>query len=262
VILWEKGLTANNIHIEIVPVYGGKCLTRKAVHSWVDKFSQVRSKVADGARPGRPIEIVTEATAQRVERFIRADRRITIDSVATALGCSHGVAHSTMHDGLKFRKVCTRWVPREQKDRETNERMSLSLQHLLRYADEGEDTSILKIIFTGDESWVHHYQPESKRASMQWKHPSSPPTKNFKVTPSAGKFTLTVFWDCQRVLLTHFQKRGENMNSASYFEALLKLRDAIHRKRSGQLARGLLLHHDNVRPNTARATQERIQELQ
>jgi hypothetical protein len=29
------------------PVYGGKCLSRKAIHSWVEKFSQVRSKDPD-----------------------------------------------------------------------------------------------------------------------------------------------------------------------------------------------------------------------
>jgi hypothetical protein len=104
--------------------------------------------------------------------------------------------------------------------------MCLSLQHLLLYADEGEDT--LNRIVTGDASWVHHYQPESKRASVQWKHPSSPrSTKKFKVTPSAGKIVLTVFWDSQGVLLAHFQKRGENMNSASYCEVLLKFLDAI-----------------------------------
>jgi hypothetical protein len=34
-------------------------------------------------------------------------------------------------------------------------------------------------------------------------------------TPSAGKVMLTVFWDCQRVLLAHFQKCGENVNSTS-----------------------------------------------
>jgi hypothetical protein len=33
------------------PVYGDKCLSRKAVHSWVQKFSHGRSKVADDARP-------------------------------------------------------------------------------------------------------------------------------------------------------------------------------------------------------------------
>jgi hypothetical protein len=45
--------------------------------------------------------------------------------------------------------------------------MGPSLQRLLRYADEGED--MLNRIVTGDESWVHHYQPESKRATVQWK---------------------------------------------------------------------------------------------
>jgi histone-lysine N-methyltransferase SETMAR len=80
---------------------------------------------------------------------------------------------------------------------------------------------------------------------MQWKLPSSPSTKKFK-----------------RVLLAHFQKCGENVNSTLYCEVLLKLRDAIGRKHPGHLARGVLLHHDNARPHTAQATQERIQELQ
>jgi hypothetical protein len=26
--------------MEMIPVYGGKCLSRKAVHSWIEKFSQ------------------------------------------------------------------------------------------------------------------------------------------------------------------------------------------------------------------------------
>jgi hypothetical protein len=52
------------------------------------------------------------------------------------------------------------------------------------------------------------------------------------------------------------------VNSASYCEILLKLRDAILRIRPGQLARGVLLHHDTARPHLAGATQERIPELQ
>jgi hypothetical protein len=86
-------------------VYCEKCLSRKAVHNWGKKLSQGRSKVADDARSGRPVETVTEATVQRVEELIRADRRMTIDSVAIALGCSHGLAYSKMHDLLKFPKV-------------------------------------------------------------------------------------------------------------------------------------------------------------
>jgi hypothetical protein len=79
----------------------------------------------------------------------------------------------------------------------------------------------------------------------------SPSTRKFKVTPSAGKVMLTVFLDFLGVLLVHFQKHGENVNSALYYEVLLMLWDAIRRKRPGQLARGVLFHHDNVDPHTA-----------
>jgi hypothetical protein len=47
--LWAKGLNEKDIHKEIFPVYGGKCLPRKAIHNWVEKFSQGHSKVADDA---------------------------------------------------------------------------------------------------------------------------------------------------------------------------------------------------------------------
>jgi hypothetical protein len=87
--LWAKGLNAKDIHKEMFPVYGGKCLSRKEIHKWVEKFSQGRSKVADNARPGCHVEVATEASAQRVEESIRADRKLVLDSAATALGCSH-----------------------------------------------------------------------------------------------------------------------------------------------------------------------------
>jgi histone-lysine N-methyltransferase SETMAR len=86
----------------------------------------------------------------------------------------------------------------------------------------------------------------------------------FKVTstPSVGKFMITVFWDSQEVQLAPFRKRGENVNSSTYCEFLLKLRDAIRRKLPSQLARGALLNLDNARTRRARATQKRFQDLQ
>jgi hypothetical protein len=61
--LWTKGLNAKNIHKEIFPVYGGKCLSCKAVHNWVEKFSQGRSKFAGYTRPGAE---VAETTVKRL----------------------------------------------------------------------------------------------------------------------------------------------------------------------------------------------------
>jgi len=48
-------------------------------------------------------------------------------------------------------------------------------------------------IITGDETWVHHYEPECKQHSVEWKHPQLPIRKKFKSQPSAGKLMVTDF---------------------------------------------------------------------
>jgi hypothetical protein len=232
-------------HKEMFPVYSGKCLSRKAVHSWVKKFSQRRLKIADDARSSRPVEIATEAAVRQWEVSFWADRRIQCNNCTRMFPW-----FSIQHNAWSFE--VSESAQRTEGSRKMNQ-MCLSLQHLLRYADEGEDT--LNRIDTEDESCVHHYQPESKRASVQWKHTSSPSTKKFKVMPSAVKVMLTMSLDSQGVLLAHSHKHGENVNSASYCKVLLKLRDAVRRKCPGQWAKVVLLYHDFARPHTARATQ-------
>jgi hypothetical protein len=59
--LWAKELNAKDIHKENFPVCGGKYFSRKAGHKCVEKFSEGRSKVADDARQGRPVENSIEA---------------------------------------------------------------------------------------------------------------------------------------------------------------------------------------------------------
>jgi hypothetical protein len=95
---------------------------------------------------------------QWVEELIRPDRRMMIDSVISTLGCSHGLAYSIVHDHLLFWKVRMEDV-QTLKDQEKMNRLGLPLQCLLWYVDEGED--MLNRIVTGDESWLHHYQPKS-----------------------------------------------------------------------------------------------------
>jgi hypothetical protein len=88
---------------------------------------------------------------------------------------------------------------------------------------------MLARIVTGDESLFHHYQRETKRASMQWKHPASPAKKKFKVTPSSWK----VFWDHEGILLIAFQPQGQTVNADSYCNILRKSGKAIQQKRPG-----------------------------
>ena len=122
-----------------------------------------------------------------------------LSDIVLYTGISRGSVHTVVHDHLKFHKVSARWVPRQLKPEQQAVRMIMSLDNLQRCNEEGE--GMLERIVTGDETWVHHYQPESKQASMQWKHKDSPTPTKFKVVPSAGKVMATMFWDMKGVLL-------------------------------------------------------------
>jgi len=78
---------------------------------------------------------------------------------------------------------------------------------------EGEGDSFLDCIITDDETWCHHYEPESKQQSMEWRHVNSPSKKKFKTLPSAGKVMCTVFWDRKGVILLDFLKPEQTINS-------------------------------------------------
>jgi hypothetical protein len=76
---------------------------------------------------------------------------------------------------------------------------------LTHYHAEGEE--LLECTVTGDETWVHYYEPESKRQSMEWRHTSSSAKKKFKSASSAGKLMLSLLWYMNGPILEHYQER-------------------------------------------------------
>jgi hypothetical protein len=70
-------------------------------------------------------------------------------------------------------------------------------------------------IVTADETWVHHYEPESKAQSVAWKRPTSPVAKKFRSQPSDQPLRL-----CVGAILVHFTPKGETVNSQNYCDVL------------------------------------------
>jgi len=127
---------------------------------------------------------------------------------------------------------------------------------------EAEGDGFLGRIVTGDETWAHYYQPETKNVSKEWRHTSSPKQKTFRTQPSAGKVMPTLFWDEQGVILEHYMPRGNIVTSVTYADLLKNhLRPAIKSKRCGLLSTGVLLQHDKARSHTARSTVATIQDV-
>ena len=121
--------------------------------------------------------------------MIQENRQIKQRHVAVKLGISEERVRHTI-ETLNYRKVCTRWVLRQLTD-PMKEHRKTAAQLFNQYCLEGDDFP--KNIVSGDNSWVHHYDPENKRQSMEYHHPGSPSVKKFKTVPSAKKSCLPSF---------------------------------------------------------------------
>lgn len=239
-----KKMSTKEIFSDIQQTLGDNALPYSTVAYWVAEFKRGRSSCKDDPRSGRPSTSVTEANIKKVEKLVLEDRRITIKHLAEILKISFGSIQSILTDSLGFRKVSARWVPRMLTDENKKRRLEVSkvnLQILKRDPDQ-----FCRRVLTMDETWVHHFDPETKRQSMSWKRPSSPPVKKFRVARTAGKVMASVFWDSEGIVFIDYMPKGQTITGHYYANLIPKVREAIKEKRRGKLASGVLFLQDNA----------------
>ena len=109
---------------------------------------------------------------------------------------SLGAVQSILTTILSMPKVLARLVPRILTDDQKRTWLYISRYLFSRFGDDPSD--FIKRVVTQDETWVHHFDPKSKMQRKQWKHPRSPPPKNFNRVHSAEKEKMaSIFWDSQ-----------------------------------------------------------------
>ncbi|KAJ4433931.1 hypothetical protein ANN_16250 [Periplaneta americana] len=255
-----RHLKPAEIYRQLKEVYGHTVMNERNVRKWCEMFNNGRTNVHDETRPGRP-SLITEDLKTKVNDRILQDRHTSFDKLHIAFpDISRSLLGEIVSQHLGYHKICARWVPRQLNDQHKTRRMASALTFLMRYHTDGD--AFLDQIVTGDETWVSHNTPETKRQSRQWHHPSSPKKpRKFKQTLSTQKVMATVFWDCKGVLLLDFMPKGTTINANRYCETLRKLRRAIQNKRRGMLSREVVLLHDNARPHTAASTRELLDQF-
>jgi hypothetical protein len=68
-------------------------------------------------------------------------------------------------------------------------------------------------LVTMDETWLYHYDPETKQQSMGWQHSGSPRPKQFRVQKFAGKVLTSILWDQDGILLIDYLPKGQTINA-------------------------------------------------
>ena len=68
-----------------------------------------------------------------------------------------------------------------------------------------------------DETWIHHYDPETKEQSKEWKHAGSPRPKKFLVQKSAGTVFASLFWDKDGIIMSDYLEQGKTVTGALFY---------------------------------------------
>ena len=240
--------------------YGGSSMKKSAIYQWHKRFTGGQELASSQERSGRPSTSLTDENRNKINELVLQNRRITVRDIELQVAISHGSIITILHE-LGFSKVCARWVPRLLTDEQCQNRVSICMQWRSRVKREGPD-NFLKRLVTCDETWPHHYDPETKRESAVWKHKSSPRPQKAKVVKSAGKVMHLVFFDFKGVIYDHHVPKGQTV-TGNYYSSVLKkqLMPKMRKKRPELVANGWLLHQDNAPAHTSRVCQDTIAEI-
>jgi len=107
-----------------------------------------------------------------------------------------------------------KWVPKclnaDQKRQQCQ-----SSEQLLEFFRRDSNYFLSRLV-TMDETWLYHYDPETKQQSMEWRHSGSFHPKKFRVQKSPGEVLASSFWDQDGILLIDYLPKGQTVNTEYY----------------------------------------------
>jgi len=112
-------------------------------------------------------------------------------------------------------------------------------------------------LVTMDETWLYHYDPETKPQSMEWRHSGSPrpAKKNSECKNPLEKFSPRFFGiKTASSSLIIFQPT----NAEYYSSLLVQLKDILKGKSRGKVTKGVRFLHDNAPAHRALAIQKKL----
>ena len=191
------------------------------VKRWYADFKRGRTDTNDAECSGHPNSAVVLENTKNLHKLVLAGRKCKLREIAEELMISEGSVFTILHEHLLMKRLCSKCVLHlftfDQKQRVNDSERCLQLF-------QRNKKEFLRKYVTMDETWIHHFTPESNWQSPEWTAVGESRPKRPKTQTSAGKILTTVFRDVQGV---SFLERGRTINSEYYIALLVHLKEEI-----------------------------------
>ena len=99
--------------------------------------------------------------------MIEQDAGLSVKDIASCTGISEGCVQTILKKRLDLRKVCARRIPHLLTEEQKTQRLKCAQELLKTY--KGCNSRVISNLLTGDEIWVHMFEPQRSTDNKQWK---------------------------------------------------------------------------------------------
>ena len=186
----------------------------------------------------------------KIKEITEGDARFTVRDIARKVGISLSTVHFILKKHLKVRKISARWVPHLLTDEQKRQRVKVA-KKLLQMFPKYDKKQFANVV-TGDETWVHYFEPVRKVSNKIWatKHSKRPIIA--KRSLSTKKVLYAIFFSGEGVAIKVPVKKGKGITGKYYKDVVLKkLKKYYQKRRPATGFKHVRLLHDNAPAHTS-----------
>ena len=216
----------------------------RTVFRWVKAFKAGKFSVEDDTHPGRP---KTKANIAAVKIVVKQDARLSVKDIDSCTGISEGSVQTILKRRLDLRKVCAtcRWVPHLLTEEQKTQRLKCAWELLKTY--KGCNNRVVSNLLTGDETWVHMFEPQRRADNKQWKWKDQKRPCIAKRIVSLKTMLYTIFFNSSGPVVQVPCPSGLTVTGRFYKNSVLKkVKEFYNKKRPSKGWSGVHLLHDNA----------------
>ena len=210
---------------------------------WVKAFKAGKFSVEDDTRPGKPKTSVTKANISAVKIVVEQDARLSVRYIAGCTGLSEGSVQTILKKRLDLRKVCARWVPHLLTEEQKTQRLKCARELLKTY--KGCNSWVISNLLTGDETWVHMFEPQRRADNKQWKRKDK--KKRPCIAVSSKTMLYAIFFNSSGPVVQVPCPSGHTATGRFYKNSVLKkVKEFYNKKRPSREWSRVHLLNDNA----------------